>query len=253
MLAILDFTKQFVIETDASNQGMGAVLMQEGHPIAFLSKVFSPRNIALSTYEKECLAIILAVDKWRPYLHGQEFVIRTDHNSLLHLTSQKVTSRIQQKALLKLMDLSYKIQYKKGITNAAADALSRVNFEGTISAISVSTPSWLQKLQQGYEDDEESKSLLTKLALQPENEKGYTLKDGIIRLHGIVWVGNNKLAQQHILQALHASGIGGHSGIHATYHRIKSLFAWPQLKSTVIAFFSSVRYVRELRGSMSSC
>lgn len=49
-------------------------------------------------------------------------------------------------------------------------------------------------------------------------------------------MGNNKFAQQHILQALHASGIGGHSGIHATYHRIKNLFAWPQLKQTVAEF-----------------
>jgi hypothetical protein len=94
VLAIPDFTKQFVIETDASNLGMGAVLMQQGHPIAFLSKAFSSKSIALSTYEKECLAIILAVEKWRPYLHGQEFIIKTDHNSLLHLTNQKVSSRI---------------------------------------------------------------------------------------------------------------------------------------------------------------
>lgn len=161
VLAVPDFSKKFVIETDASDLGMGAVLMQEGHPVAFLSKAFCPRNQALSTYEKECLAIIHAVDKWRPYLHGQEFVIRADHNSLLHLVSQKVNSRIQQKALLKLMDLKYTIQYKKGITNAAADALSRVSLEESVLVISVSTPAWLDRLQQGYLEDEEAKALLT--------------------------------------------------------------------------------------------
>lgn len=125
VLIIPDFSKIFVIETNASDIGMGAVLMQDGHPMSFLNKEFSPRNQALSTYDKECLAMIMVVDKWRCYLHGQTFIIRTDHKSLLHLTDQKVVSRLQQKALIKLMDLQYQIQYKKGISNAAADALSR--------------------------------------------------------------------------------------------------------------------------------
>jgi len=81
ILSIPDFRKQFIIETDASDVGMGAVLMQEGHPISFLSKAFCPRNQALSTYEKECLALVMAVDKWRSYLHGQEFILRTDHRN----------------------------------------------------------------------------------------------------------------------------------------------------------------------------
>ena len=72
--------------------------MQNGHPIAFLSQALCPRNAALSTYEKECLAILMAVDKWRPYLQAKPFVIKTDHKSLLHLTEQKIHTKIQQKA-----------------------------------------------------------------------------------------------------------------------------------------------------------
>lgn len=60
--------------------------------------------------------------------------------------------------------------------------------------------------------------------------------NGVIRLHDRIWVGHNVLAQQHILQALHASGIGGHSGISTTYNRVKSLFAWPHLKQSVQQF-----------------
>ena len=70
VLTIPDFSKQFIIETDVSDLGMCDVLMQEGHPISFLSKAFCPRNQALSTYEKGCLALVMAVDKWRSYLHG---------------------------------------------------------------------------------------------------------------------------------------------------------------------------------------
>jgi len=68
VLALPDFSKQFVLETDASDAGFGAVLMQEGHPIAYLSKPLSGPNQGLSTYEKECMAILWAVDKWRCYL-----------------------------------------------------------------------------------------------------------------------------------------------------------------------------------------
>lgn len=105
VLGIPDFSKQFILETDASDMGFGAVLIQDSHPIAYLSKTVCPKNQALSTYEKECMAIIVAIDKWRSYLQNGEFLIKTDHKSLLHLTEQRITSRIQQKALMKLMDL----------------------------------------------------------------------------------------------------------------------------------------------------
>ncbi|XP_066374840.1 uncharacterized protein [Miscanthus floridulus] len=189
----------FVIETDASDIGMGAVLMRDGHPISFFSKAFCPRNQALSTYEKECLAILMVVDKWTSYLHGKEFILKTGHRSLRHLIEQKVTSRLQQKALPKLMDLQYKIQFKKGSTNAAADALSRTPQLHPLLAISISTPTWLERLQQGYNDDADCKQLLVELSLAGSNDKGFSLVDGIIKHKGRIWVGNNTLAQQHIL------------------------------------------------------
>jgi hypothetical protein len=68
VLALPDFTRQFMIETDACETGIGAVLMQDGHPLAFLSKALSVQHKALSIYEKEFLALIMAVERWRPYL-----------------------------------------------------------------------------------------------------------------------------------------------------------------------------------------
>jgi hypothetical protein len=63
--------------------------------------------------------------------------------------------------------------------------------------------------------------LLSKLSINPLNDKGYSLKDGILRYKGRIWEGANPTAQAHILQALHSSGIGEHSGQLATYKRIK--------------------------------
>jgi hypothetical protein len=82
VLAIPDFTKQFVLEIDASDLGLGAVLMQEGHPFDYLSKPLCKKNQALSTYEKECMSILMAVEKWLQYLQNQEFIIKTDHKSV---------------------------------------------------------------------------------------------------------------------------------------------------------------------------
>lgn len=88
VLALPHFDKPFEIETDASDVGVEAVLMQEGHPLAFLSRALGPRNQGLSTYEKEFMAILLAVDHWRSYLQGGEFLIRIDQRSLVHLDDQ---------------------------------------------------------------------------------------------------------------------------------------------------------------------
>jgi hypothetical protein len=92
VLALPDFNKQFIVETDASHIGLGAVLMLDDRPIAFLSKSLSANNIFLSIYEKKFLALIMAVEKWRPYLQRQEFIIITDHKSLAFLNDQSLHS-----------------------------------------------------------------------------------------------------------------------------------------------------------------
>jgi len=172
VLAILDFSKTFVLETDACDYGLGAVLMQEGHPVAYLSKPLCPRNQALSTYEKECMAILMAVEKWHPYLQHKEFLIRTDHRSLLYLTEQRAHTKLQHKAMLKLMDLNHRIVYKKGNANTAADALSRLPTPMTVAAVSSCIPTWQENLISGYQDDLEDQQLLAELTVSSPNSKG---------------------------------------------------------------------------------
>ena len=124
VLAIPDFTKPFAIETDASNNGVGAVLLQQGHPLAFISKPLGPRTQGLSTYEKEYMPILLAVEQWRSYLQLAKFLIFTDQKSLIHLNEQRLNTVWQQKVFTKLLGLQYRIIYKKGADNRVADALS---------------------------------------------------------------------------------------------------------------------------------
>lgn len=125
VLAMPDFSLPFILETDASDKGLGAVLMQGKRPIAYLSKALGIKNQGLSTYEKEFMALLTAVQKWRHYLQGGPFIIKTDHMSLKHLLEQRLTHTLQHKGLCKLLGLDYIVQYKKGALNLAADALSR--------------------------------------------------------------------------------------------------------------------------------
>ena len=90
------------------------VLSQKDHPIAFYSKALGVANRKLSIYEKEFLAILMAIDKWRCYLHGGPFIIRTDHKSLCYLQDQSLATELQKKAMAKLSGLQFKFQYKKG-------------------------------------------------------------------------------------------------------------------------------------------
>lgn len=75
ILALPDFTKEFIIECDASGLGVGAILMKNGRPIAFFSKALGERNLSNSAYKKELMAVVLAIQHWRPYLLGRHFTV----------------------------------------------------------------------------------------------------------------------------------------------------------------------------------
>lgn len=85
VLVLLDFTQPFVVEIDGSDRDLGAILIQNNHPLAYLSHALGPRLRGLSIYEKESMAVLLVVDCWCSYLQGEPFVIRTDQRALAHL------------------------------------------------------------------------------------------------------------------------------------------------------------------------
>lgn len=125
ILIVPDFSKVFTIEIDASNKGLGAVLLQEGRLVAFLSQTLSDKAQSKSVYERELMAIVMAVQKWRHYLLGRHFIILTDQKSPKFLTDQRVLGEEQFKGTSKLMGFDFEVQYRPGSENRAADALSR--------------------------------------------------------------------------------------------------------------------------------
>lgn len=101
VLALLDFTQPFVLECDASGEGIGVVLMQNRHPIAFESHKLRGSERLYSIYDKEMLAIMHALAKFKQYLVGK-FVVRTDHNSLMYFLEQKDLNERRQKWVSKI-------------------------------------------------------------------------------------------------------------------------------------------------------
>lgn len=151
VLALPDFSRPFSIETDACDTGVGAVLVQDGHPIAYLSKSLGVRNQRVSIYEKEFLVVMMAVDKWRAYLQRAPFIIVTDHKSLCHLGDQQLETELQRKAMSKMVGLQFSFKYRCGADNGAADALSRVGHLLSLDALAVCQPQWLQEFTNSSE------------------------------------------------------------------------------------------------------
>ncbi|GBL73352.1 Retrovirus-related Pol polyprotein from transposon 297 [Araneus ventricosus] len=125
-----DYNREFIVQTDASDLGIGVVLSQrndkgEEHPVLFLSKKFTDAQRKYGTTGNECAAIIYAITKLRYYLDGQQFTIETDHNPLVWLNSNAGANQRLVRWSLALQPFRYKVKHKAGKKHLNADALSR--------------------------------------------------------------------------------------------------------------------------------
>lgn len=133
LLQYPDFTKPFILTTDASGYAIGAILSQgklgEDKPIAYASRTLNKAEINYSTVEKECLSIVWACKHFRPYLLGRKFTVVTDHKGLIWIFNVKDPSSRLLRWTLLLEEYDYEIKYRAGIKNCNADCLSRYPVE----------------------------------------------------------------------------------------------------------------------------
>lgn len=228
-----------MIEFDASGAGLGDVLMQEGRPIAYFSKGLSKQTQAKSTYEKKLMALVLAIQALRPYLLGQKFIVRTDHRSLRHLLHQKIATPAQQLWVAKLLGYDFSVEYKPGISNAAADALSRQQEESSFAVISASQ--WVDtvKLQKKVEVDPSLGKLVQQLKLDPSCQPPYNLIGGQLYYQGQLVIPSNSTWVNTLLTEFLATPNGGHSGALRTYRRLASSLYCPEMFKVVKKFVAS--------------
>ena len=129
ILILPDINKTFFLRTDASCEGMGAVLLQELNdilrPVSYGSKKFSEAEKRYSCIERECYAIVWAIQRFKEYLLGREFILQTDHLPLAYLRNMKNKNDRLMRWALSLQPFAFHVQYIKGSDNIGADMLSR--------------------------------------------------------------------------------------------------------------------------------
>ena len=235
-LALPNFSMPFVIETDASGDGIGAVLSQNGQPITFMSRSLGVTKKVWSTYAREMLAVIVGIRTWRPYLLGRKFTIQTDQRSLRYMLEQRILTPEQQKWMSKLVGYDYDIVYKPGKTNSAADALSRVPNSPILNALSVPHTSFWDDLRALASSD----PYLLRIGVAAKGKPGlpYSWKDGLLCYNNRVVVPPGSPLIKQLLYEHHDTTLGGHSGVLRTFKRLSHHFYWPSMHKTVVEYIS---------------
>lgn len=198
-----DFNKPFKINTDASNYAIGAVLLQEGHPISYASRTLNTHEIRYSTTEKELLAVVWAVKYFRPYLYGRKFELRTDHQALKWLHTKYLGKDLNprlQRWILSLGEYNIQMEYLKGKENKIADFLSRINTDKHEINVLTDTPS---SYNGGTSSENDNISIQNTVHSQEEN-----LNDKVSILETIV----NRFKTHIILEPNHLHEVHRVSG-----------------------------------------
>ncbi|KAL8583208.1 hypothetical protein ACOMHN_053721 [Nucella lapillus] len=131
IVVLPDKEKQYVLRTDASDSGLGAVLLQETEgdlqPVAYASKKLSAAEKNYSTIKKECLGIVWVIKKFEAYLYGTIFVLETDHRPLQYLRKNKTDNGRLVCWALQLQQYTFTLRIIPGVDNVGADYMSRLN------------------------------------------------------------------------------------------------------------------------------
>jgi hypothetical protein len=240
VLALPDFNQEFSIECDASGVGIGAILIQNKRPVAYFSKALGVRNMTKSAYEKELMAVVLAIQHWRPYLIGRRFVVSTDQKSLKQLLQQRIVTAEQQNWAAKLLGFDFEIVYKPGKSNKGADALSRIHEGGELN-VTASSLQWkdAEILKEEFAKDEYLQKIVLSLQQDPNSKPGFEFKHGVLLYDGRLVISNTSLLIPTLLQEFHSSPSGGHSGFYRTYRRVAANVYWVGMKNTIQQFVRS--------------
>ena len=202
VLVLPDFSKPFILTTDASDLGTGAILTQKSedqkeHVVGYQSYTFTKAEPNYSTSEKEMLAVLKGVHYFRSYLEGQRFTLFTDHSALKELLKTKEPKGRFARWIQKLSEMDFVVEHKPGKSIAHADAMSRLPQESEQLLLTVNVN------EQG------------RLKIAPEDRK-------------------------EIFEHYHGSAdSGGHDGVWRTYLKISRRFFWPKMKREVAAYVRS--------------
>jgi hypothetical protein len=229
ILQLPNFNRDLVVECNASETGLSAVLHQGGGPVAFFSCQLAPRHTKLAAYEREHIGLVQAVHHWCPYLLRRAFVNKTDHFSLKFLLDQRLATIPQHQWASKLIGFDFRIEFRPGAGNVVADTLSRCDMETMTKLAAISAPSFvvLEDLRHEHATDPALR-VLQKQVLDGEKGDHWQTVDSLITSHDRVFMPAESPALFGLLA--HANGCG-HEGTEKALHRLRADFQVPDVRA----------------------
>lgn len=231
VLANPDYEQKFVIQADASDIGIGAVLVQgegeEERVVAYFSRKLSAAQRKYHTTEKECLAVLSAIEKFRPYVEGSHFTVITDHASLCWLQNLKDPSGRLGRWALKLQQYNFSLIHRKGKLHVVPDALSRSVEIIDFRKLSVEGDEWYSDLKSRIMNDPGMYPLF-----KIENQLVYKYCErkgdlGIFESEWRIVVPKNCISD--VMVECHDSPLSAHGGFLKTVERAKQSYYWPKM------------------------
>ena len=244
VLAVADPTKKYILNTDASDVGLGAVLQQEDdlgnlHPLEYFSKTLNSTERNYTTYEKELMAIYCAATHWKHYIEGAELesLFKTDHAALKNIFTRKTAAKRVHRWIEELSMLGISIEYEKGTDNIVADELSR------LMMIDSDWPrAYASLFKEGRIDPSLEVTSKQNDLIQQERKNFCLNEDGkICRTIRVLKDGKSKekivrfvpyVDRRAVIENNH-KGLG-HIGIDGTYNIIKDRYWWPNMRDAVV-------------------
>eukprot|EP00253_Pinus_taeda_P022952 PITA_22952 len=241
ILRIADPDKDYVVCTDASKEGVGGVLMQEGRVVAYESRKLKEHEQKYSAYDLELTAVIHALKMWRHYLVGRKFLLLTDHHSLTNYFSQPTLNARQARWVDFLSGFDFEIKHLQGKENRVADALSRKVQQLYEVSVSEGKSPVLEMVKEASRQDVNYQQL--KLQLQQSagltDQSDYKLnKDGMIHFKQRLYVPSQDKIKNLIMDEFHVSHYAGHPGYQKMITAIRKEYFWPGMKKDIAEYLS---------------
>ncbi|GJT17382.1 putative nucleotidyltransferase, ribonuclease H [Tanacetum coccineum] len=243
ILILPDFSKVFELHTDASKVAIGGVLSQGGRPVAYFSEKLTEPKSRYTTYDLEFYAVVQAVKHWRHYLFHKEFVLFTDHDSLRHIRTQDKVSHKHGRWLAFLEKFTFVVKHKTGVSNRAADALSRRS--GLLVTMQVDVPG-LDVIRDMVTVDPYFSVVLQ--GVQAGEKPDFFLHDGFLFKGNQLCIPDSSLRLQ-IIKELHGEG---HVGRDRTLKLVQASYFWPTMRKEVDHYVKRCRVCQVSKGTATN-
>ncbi|WVZ81406.1 hypothetical protein U9M48_028786 [Paspalum notatum var. saurae] len=266
VLAQPDVTKPFDVYCDASGQGLGCVLMQEGRVIAYASRQLRKHEANYPTHDLELAAVVHALKIWRHYLLGNTCHIYTDHKSLKYIFTQPELNMRQRQWLELIKDYDLEIHYHPGKANVVADALSRRAHCNVIEARPTARViCWeMDEIEMQTEQLVELYSLIIEptikdlviaaqkqdLGINEEKKACFTLDDqGVLWFKNCLVVPKDMELRKKILDEAHTSVLTMHPCSNKMYQDLKQKFWWTRMKREIAKYVSECDVCKRVKAN----